>query len=76
MVERKLVTEEMAANLDEAELMEFLFLPSFSTRDEVTEISGRGVGLDVVHDVVQEMRGMVRAVSHWAAAPAFNCSCL
>ncbi len=45
--------------LDEAELLEFLFLPDFSTKDEVTEISGRGVGLDVVRDMVRELRGSV-----------------
>lgn len=72
VVERKLVTEEMSANLSEAELMEFLFLPSFSTKDEVTEISGRGVGLDVVHDVVQEMRGMVRATSQLGSGTRFQ----
>lgn len=72
VVERKLVTEEMAANLSEAELMEFLFLPSFSTKEQVTEISGRGVGLDVVHDVVQEMRGMVRATSQFGVGTRFQ----
>lgn len=72
LVERKLVTEEMAANLSEAELMEFLFLPSFSTKEQVTEISGRGVGLDVVHDVVQEMRGMVRATSQLGVGTRFQ----
>ncbi len=72
VIERGLVTEEMAANLDEAELMEFLFLPSFSTKEEVTEISGRGVGLDVVHDVVQEMRGMVRATSQLGVGTRFQ----
>lgn len=63
VVERGLTVDAMAENLSDAELMEFLFLPSFSTRDEVTEISGRGVGLDVVHSTVQEMRGVVRATS-------------
>ena len=72
IVERQLVTDEMAANLNEAELMEFLFLPSFSTKEEVTEISGRGVGLDVVHDVVQEMRGMVRATSQLGSGTRFQ----
>ena len=63
VVEKGLTTETMAANLSAAELMEFLFLPGFSTRNEVTEISGRGVGLDVVHSTIQEMRGLVRASS-------------
>ena len=63
IVRKKLVSEEMARDLTEAELMEFIFLPGFSTRDSVTEISGRGVGLDVVHSVVQEMHGIVHATS-------------
>lgn len=59
IIERGLSNEEMLSQMGESELLEFLFLPSFSTRSEVTEISGRGVGLDVVHDAVKEMRGVV-----------------
>ncbi|MEN4917969.1 hybrid sensor histidine kinase/response regulator [Achromobacter spanius] len=60
VVERKLTNTETAARLSEAELLEFLFLSGFSTRDEVTEISGRGVGLDVVQTMVRQLRGAVR----------------
>lgn len=63
IVERKMVNKKMAASLSESELLDFLFLPGFSTREKVTEISGRGVGLDVVHSVIQEMRGQIRASS-------------
>ena len=63
VVEKGLTSAAIATDLSEAELMEFLFLPGFSTRDQVTEISGRGVGLDVVHSAVQEMRGVVRATA-------------
>lgn len=63
VIDKGLVDEPMAATLSEHELMDFLFLPSFSTKDQVSEISGRGVGLDVVHDTVQEMRGNVRVTS-------------
>lgn len=61
IVERNMVNNAMADALSESELLDFLFLPAFSTRDQVTEISGRGVGLDVVHSVVQEMRGQIRS---------------
>jgi two-component system sensor histidine kinase and response regulator WspE len=61
IVDKKLVSPEMAGELSETELLDFLFLPGFSTREQVTEISGRGVGLDVVHSVVQEMHGIVHA---------------
>ena len=50
----------MAGRLSEAELLEFLFLPGFSTKEAVTEISGRGVGLDVVQDMVKSVGGVVR----------------
>jgi two-component system sensor histidine kinase and response regulator WspE len=42
------------------ELLEFLFLPGFSMREQVTEVSGRGVGLDVVQNMVKAVRGQVR----------------
>ncbi|QVQ27768.1 hybrid sensor histidine kinase/response regulator [Achromobacter deleyi] len=60
VVERKLTNAETAARLTESELLEFLFLSGFSTRDEVTEISGRGVGLDVVQTMARQLRGAVR----------------
>lgn len=61
VVSKGLTTEEMAQRLSEAELLEFMFLPGFSTRDTITEISGRGVGMDVVQDVVREVRGVLSA---------------
>ncbi len=54
---RRLVAPEVAARLDEDDWFEFLFMPGFSTRDEVTELSGRGVGLDVVRDMVHGLGG-------------------
>ncbi|HHH43662.1 MAG TPA: hybrid sensor histidine kinase/response regulator [Gammaproteobacteria bacterium] len=72
IVSKGMVNENMAAELNETELLEFLFLPGFSTRDEVTEISGRGVGLDVVHSTVQQMRGVVRATSSKGAGTRFH----
>lgn len=59
LYEKGLVGEKMAAGMDESELLEFLFLPDFSTRDEVTELSGRGVGLDVVRDMVRDLGGRI-----------------
>jgi two-component system sensor histidine kinase and response regulator WspE len=64
IVQKKMTTKEMSTQMTEAELMEFLFLPGFSTAKNVTEISGRGVGLDVVHNMVHEVGGVVRAVSN------------
>ncbi|MDQ0125285.1 two-component system sensor histidine kinase and response regulator WspE [Pseudomonas lini] len=59
IVERQLSPAETAAQLSEEELLTFLFLPGFSLRDTVTEISGRGVGLDAVQHMVRQLRGAV-----------------
>jgi two-component system, chemotaxis family, sensor histidine kinase and response regulator WspE len=72
IVRRGLVTAEMAAQLTEAELLEFLFLPGFSTKEAVTEISGRGVGLDVVQDMVKSVGGVVRVTSKLGRGTRFT----
>ncbi|MBL0841094.1 hybrid sensor histidine kinase/response regulator [Pseudomonas mediterranea] len=59
VVERGLSPEQTAASLSEEELLTFLFLPGFSLRDKVTEVSGRGVGLDAVQHMVRQLRGAV-----------------
>ncbi|MGA0038368.1 MAG: hybrid sensor histidine kinase/response regulator [Pirellulales bacterium] len=59
-IDRGLVARAVADQLSEMELLEFLFLPGFSTKDVVTEISGRGVGLDVVQSMVKAVGGNVR----------------
>lgn len=57
VVSRGLASPDTAARLDEEELLEFLFLPGFSTRNRVTQTSGRGVGLDAVQNAVRALRG-------------------
>jgi len=62
-VSRGLVAGQVADQLTDMELLEFLFLPGFSTKDEVTEISGRGVGLDAVQSMVKAVGGSVRVAT-------------
>jgi len=59
IVDRHLSPVETALRLSEEELLTFLFLPGFSLRDKVTEVSGRGVGLDAVQHMVRQLRGAV-----------------
>ncbi len=59
IVDRHLSPLETALRLSEEELLTFLFLPGFSLRDKVTEVSGRGVGLDAVQHMVRQLRGAV-----------------
>ncbi|MBW4592953.1 MAG: hybrid sensor histidine kinase/response regulator [Brasilonema angustatum HA4187-MV1] len=72
IVTKGMINADMAEQLSEPELMEFLFLPGFSTAKAVTEVSGRGVGLDVVQSMVQEVGGIVRAASQLGKGTSFH----
>lgn len=72
IVDRRLTTAEMASSMNEAELLEFLFLPGFSTASAVTEYSGRGVGLDVVQTMVRQVGGLVRISSEFGKGTRFQ----
>lgn len=61
VIEHRLIDPVIAKNLGVAELLDFLFLPGFSTADAVSQLSGRGVGLDAVQQAAHEAGGMVRA---------------
>ncbi|MEM9151410.1 MAG: hybrid sensor histidine kinase/response regulator [Cyanobacteria bacterium P01_F01_bin.3] len=63
VIEKQLASPAIAERLSDAELMEFLFLPGFSTAQSVTEIAGRGVGLDIAKSMVQDVGGLLRAFS-------------
>lgn len=72
VVKRRLANAEMAGKLSDNELLEFLFLPGFTLKNEVTEISGRGVGLDVVQDMIKQVRGLVRISSQLGTGTRFH----
>jgi two-component system sensor histidine kinase and response regulator WspE len=60
IIQRHLGSHETVAQMSESEVLEFLMLPNFTTRQTVTEISGRGVGLDAVANIVKQVRGTIR----------------
>ncbi|WKC38219.1 hybrid sensor histidine kinase/response regulator [Ectopseudomonas chengduensis] len=60
VINRRFATAEQVEQMTEEELLAFLFLPGFSMSQQVTEVSGRGVGLDVVQHEIRRMRGNVR----------------
>ena len=72
VIEKGSLSLEVARSLSEPELMEFLFLSGFSTARTVTETSGRGVGLDVVHNMVQEVQGTVSVTSRLGEGTTFH----
>jgi two-component system chemotaxis sensor kinase CheA len=63
-LERGLATPEQAASMTQREALQMLFVPGFSTARKVTNISGRGVGLDVVRANVEQVGGSVELESH------------
>ena len=58
-IEKGLITAEVANNLDETQCLELIFLPGFSTKDQISSVSGRGVGMDVVKTNIQKLNGTV-----------------
>jgi two-component system chemotaxis sensor kinase CheA len=71
-VERGLLTPEAAARLNENDVLELIFRPGFSTADEVTEIAGRGVGLDVVQSVLHRLKGSVEVETQLGKGTRFQ----
>jgi two-component system chemotaxis sensor kinase CheA len=63
-IQAKLVSPEQADRLNDRELVNLIFLPGFSTADQVTQFSGRGVGMDVVRTNVEKIGGSVAIESH------------
>ncbi len=62
-IERGTITAEQGATMSEKEIIDLLFLPSFSTAKKVTDVSGRGVGLDVVKSKIESLSGEVEVKS-------------
>ncbi|OAI10804.1 chemotaxis protein CheA [Methylomonas lenta] len=59
VVEKGLMDEESAARLDDKECYNLIFMPGFSTKTEISDVSGRGVGMDVVKTRIAQMNGVV-----------------
>nr|MBV6631154.1 chemotaxis protein CheA [Oceanococcus sp. HetDA_MAG_MS8] len=62
-IERGLLTGEQAAALDTQACLQLIFAPGFSTRETISDVSGRGVGMDVVRTKIEEMGGEVNLSS-------------
>ena len=71
-VERGLVSPEQAENLSQKEIINFLFMPSFSMAKKVTDISGRGVGLDVVKSGIEQLGGDVEVSTELGKGTTFT----
>ena len=67
-----MVTAEEAPRLSEAETLDLIFRPGFSTAEVVTEVSGRGVGMDVVQSVLQRLKATIHVETHVGQGTTFR----
>jgi two-component system, chemotaxis family, sensor kinase CheA len=71
-IELGLSTPEEAARLSDAETLDYIFRPGFSTADQVTEVSGRGVGMDVVQSVLHRLKASINVETHPGQGTTFR----
>lgn len=71
-IERGLVSAEEAEGLTRDEIIDFLFRPGFSTAEAITDISGRGVGLDVVRTTLEGLKGTIKVESTEGSGSRFE----
>lgn len=71
-VERNLITAEQAARMSEREMVNLIFLPGFSTAETVTNVSGRGVGMDVVKTNIERIGGTVDVLGEFGQGTTFK----
>ncbi len=70
-IEKKLITQEEALSLDERQSLNLIFLPGFSTKTEISDVSGRGVGMDVVKTNIQKLNGSIDIKSQVGVGSSF-----
>jgi two-component system chemotaxis sensor kinase CheA len=71
-LELGMMTAEEASRFSESETLDFIFRPGFSTAEEVTEVSGRGVGMDVVQSVLQRLKATIHVETHVGQGTTFR----
>lgn len=70
-IEKGLISKDIADTLSKKDIIDFMFKPSFSTADKVTDISGRGVGLDVVKTKIEALGGVVDVETEFGKGSKF-----
>jgi two-component system chemotaxis sensor kinase CheA len=73
-LEKGIITSDVANTLDESQCLELIFLPGFSTKDEISSVSGRGVGMDVVKTNIQKLNGSINIHSEPGKGSVFTIS--
>ncbi|MFC1724523.1 chemotaxis protein CheW [candidate division KSB1 bacterium] len=71
-LEKRLITAEEAEKLTDSEVFDLIFRPGFSTKNDVSEVSGRGVGLDIVNSNLKELHGIITVESEIGTGTKFS----
>ena len=72
VVKNKITTKTAVEKLSEAEILDFIFLPEFSTREKTSDVSGRGLGLNVVYNQIQKLKGIIRVKTEQNMGTTFS----
>ena len=72
IIDSKMLKKREAQKLSESRLLEYIFAPDFSTSDKTTDVSGRGIGLDVVVSEIQKLKGIVRVKTNINQGTVFS----
>ncbi len=73
-IEKGLISSEVANTLDESQCLELILLPGFSTKEEISAVSGRGVGMDVVKTNIEKLNGSIHIHSEPGKGSTFSIS--
>lgn len=73
-IKKGIITQEQAAQMDDREAIELIFAPGFSSAEKITDISGRGVGMDVVRTNIKSLKGSVSTFSELGKGTKFTLS--
>ncbi|KUG15171.1 signal transduction histidine kinase chea [hydrocarbon metagenome] len=71
-LERGIISREQAGALSKEEIYDLIFLPGFSTADQITDVSGRGVGMDVVRTAISSLKGSIKIHSNSGSGTRFE----
>lgn len=74
IIQKGLATPEEVAGMSDSDIFQFIFAPGFSTAEKVTDISGRGVGMNVVNNLIQEFKGKIIINSQEGVGSSFTLS--
>lgn len=71
-IKKGIITREQSDNMSEYDIINLIFAPGFSTTEEVTEVSGRGVGMDVVKSSIEKLGGIVDIITEYGKGSTFR----